>query len=151
MNMASTQQLHGKVTPPIETKVAMDKDYDYYIAKYNSMPPPPPPPPRSSKYQGNLGVVPMEPVLEQGVVGTPPRHPTTITPNGSPGRAAAESDGKETKNSPQGEEVDGDEALLDLAQLEELRLQPCWFAAASLVFWSCPNPKSFVLLQRLQS
>eukprot|EP00934_Nitzschia_sp_Nitz4_P009330 Nitzschia sp. Nitz4//scaffold156_size52432//26049//30881//NITZ4_006827-RA/size52432-snap-gene-0.13-mRNA-1//-1//CDS//3329537415//9320//frame0 len=80
---------NGKDAPP------MDKDYEYYIAKYTSQPPPPPPP--RKKYGSNLGVVPMEPVMEQV-----PR---------------------EARSDPEGvapEDVDGDEALLDLAQLEEL-------------------------------
>jgi hypothetical protein len=122
--MASTQQLYGKVTPPIETKIAMDKDYDYYIAKYNTQPPPPPPPPRNSKYHGNLGVVPMEPVMEQMSMGTPPRHPTTVTPTGTPGRSSENGEEKGPKStSPQDGGVDGDEALLDLAQLEELHFE----------------------------
>mmetsp|Transcript_62184 Transcript_62184/g.93882 ORF Transcript_62184/g.93882 Transcript_62184/m.93882 type:complete len:659 (+) Transcript_62184:42-2018(+) len=110
--MASTQQMNGKAMDS-----TMDKDYDYYIAKYNSNPPPPPPP-RSAKYQGNLGAVPMEPVAEQRPMGTPPRHPA-VTPSTSP---PGETEGKELA-SPAGddEQVDGDEALLDLAQLEELQ------------------------------
>lgn len=105
--------MYGKITPPIETKVAMDKDYDYYIAKYNAQPPPPPPPRNNSKYQGNLGVLPMEPVVEQPAsIGTPPRHPTTVSPTGTPG--------KSSENSPQSGKLDVDEALMDLAQLEEL-------------------------------
>jgi hypothetical protein len=115
--MASVQQMNGneKMAPPIETKVNMDKDYDYYIAKYNSNPPPPPP--RNSKYQGNLGAVPMEPVSEQRPMGTPPRHPD-VTPSTSP---PGEKDAKESASPAADEEqVDGDDALLDLVQLEEL-------------------------------
>lgn len=109
----------GKVTPPLETKAQIDKDYDYYISKYNAQAPPPPPanPPRPSNYSakynhhhGNLGVIPMEPVMEQlPMGGTPPRPPG--------GPSGSRSGGAE--GSPE-EKVDGDEALLDLAQLEEL-------------------------------
>jgi hypothetical protein len=111
--MASPVQGNGKVTPPLETKANMDKDYDYYIAKYNTRAPPPapgnPPPSRNlhnNKYHGNLGVTPMEPVMEQVPMGTPPRPPS---------KNRADPDG----SSPE-EKVDGSEALLDLAQLEEL-------------------------------
>lgn len=71
----------SKVTPPLETKVNMDNDYDYYVSKYSSQPPPPPPPgaPPKKETTYNLGVSPME-----------------------------------------RESVDGEEALMDLAQLEEL-------------------------------
>ena len=92
----------------------MDKDYDYYIAKYNSQPPPPPP--KNTKYQGNLGAVPMEPVTEQRPMGTPPRPPAVTPTANSPGEHNAKS------GSPAGDDdqVDNDDALLDLAQLEEL-------------------------------
>ena len=72
---------NGKGTPPLETKVKMDNDYDYYVSKYSSQPPPPPPPgpPPKKETTYNLGVSPME-----------------------------------------RESVDGEEALMDLVQLEEL-------------------------------
>jgi hypothetical protein len=124
----ATTHMHGKMTPPIETKVNMDKDYDYYIAKYNSQPPPPPPPPplRHNKYQGNLGVMPMEPVMEQRPMGTPPRPPAAfaVTPTATPPRSTqyeGEDKGVDPEAAaPDDDEIDGDEALLDLAQLEEL-------------------------------
>jgi hypothetical protein len=120
--MASIHHMSGKMTPPIETKVDMDKDYDYYIAKYNSQPPPPPPPPptRNNKYQGTLlGVVPMEPVMEQMPMpmGTPPR-PPAVTPNGTPGRNSNNSSNDYSSDGSAGD--GGDDPLLDLAQLEEL-------------------------------
>ena len=120
-SMATSAQRDGKVTPPLETKANMDKDYDYYIAKYNGQAPAPAPsnPQQSSrststgnhhnsnKYHGNLGAMPMEPVMEQVAMGTPPRPPNN---------RAADPAG----SSPAEEKIDGDEALLDLAQLEEL-------------------------------
>jgi hypothetical protein len=110
--MATSAQGNGKVTPPLETKANMDKDYDYYIAKYNTQTPPaapanPPPSRSNNKYHGTLGVMPMEPVMEQVPMGTPPRPP--------PSKNRADPDA----SSPE-EKIDGDEALLDLAQLEEL-------------------------------
>lgn len=128
--MATSAQANGKVTPPLETKANMDKDYDYYIAKYNTQAPPPapanPPPSRSSnnyhpnhKYHGNnhhLGVTPMEPVMEQLPMGTPPRPPAAVSPSAKTNNhRAADPEGSSPK-----EKVHGDEALLDLAQLEEL-------------------------------
>lgn len=92
----------------IETKArGMDNDYDYYIAKQqrNKSLQPPPPPPR----QMSNGMTPLMTVMEQGPSsGTPPRHPI-VSPQGTP-------DSRESED-----EVDNtDEALLDLAQLEEL-------------------------------
>lgn len=88
----------------------MDNDYDYYEAKQqmnNHLQPPPPPPQKSN---GGTGMTPLMPVLEQRPSsGTPPRHPI-VSPEGTP-------DSRETEEE---EEVDTDEALLDLAQLEEL-------------------------------
>ena len=107
---------------PLETKVNMDKDYDYYVSRYSSpqstnaspsmmnsqsSPRHPNPP---GKYHGNLGVMPMEPVMEQFPMGTPPRAPKALSPTDSRGASANSTE----------EKGDGDEALLDLAQLEEL-------------------------------
>ena len=84
------------------------KDYDYYIAKYGASKaqatPNPPPPVRSPHARG---VMPMVPVMEQVPMRLPPRPPT------SPGKVSASQDEDEDK-------IDNDEALLDLAQLEEL-------------------------------
>lgn len=124
--MATSQPMAGKYTPPIESKVNIDKDYDYYIAKYNTQqPPPPPPPPRQPRkypYQNNLGVVPMEPVMEQV-----PRDPSPHPQHQLQQQQEEEEDDAPAaagKADPDGvvadENVDGDEALLDLAQLEEL-------------------------------
>jgi hypothetical protein len=118
--MASAQayQQGGKVEAP-----AMDSDYNYYASKYQSQPPPPPPPSRNARsprelYQ--LGVVPMEPVMED----TPTRYPAHITPDrvrerdeNSP--AAYDPQTPSQDGTPE-QEVNVDEALLDLAQLEEL-------------------------------
>lgn len=82
---------------PVSKKVDLHKDYEYYIAKYGSQPPPPPPP--NPPKRNSSGVRPLQPVME---LGTPPRPPTK------------DDIGDEEGN------VDGDEALLDLAQLEEL-------------------------------
>ncbi len=107
--MATSFTSDEKITQPLETRVNMDKDYDYYIDKYK-VPSPPPHPSNlqrnhvTGRYQGNLGVMPMEPVMEQVPMGTPPRTPTAVSPPGI--RADAPSS--------------EDEALLDLAQLEEL-------------------------------
>lgn len=83
------------------------KDYDYYIAKYSgskAQPPAPPnPPPVRSPHV--RGVMPMEPVMEQMPMRIPPRPPTTAE------KAPTDDDD---------DKVDSDEALLDLAQLEEL-------------------------------
>ena len=104
----------GKVAPPLETKAKMDKDYDYYIAKYSSAQAQPPFPasrshPNNNKYPGHLGVMPMEPVMEQVPMGTPPLPPSPANNRrADPAGTAAD------------EKVDGDDALLDLAQLEEL-------------------------------
>ena len=68
----------------------MNKDYDYGpVKRVNNDGSP-------AYYGSNLGVSPMEPVLEQEDVGTPPRPPAAKGGN------------------------DVDEALLDLAQLEDL-------------------------------
>ena len=106
--MASPSTQHQ---PSMERKGATDKDYEYYIAKYggNSQAPP-----RNNRYQSNLGVLPMEPVMEQRPMGTPPR-PPPVSPGGTPGST----DGGGV-NPADDEDIDGDEALLDLAQLEEL-------------------------------
>ena len=76
----------------------MDKDYDYGpVKRLNNDGSP-------AYYGSNLGVAPMEPVLEQeDGVGTPPPRP-------SPAAASAKG----------GNNNDVDEALLDLAQLEDL-------------------------------
>ena len=92
---------------------SMDNDYDYYIAKQqlnkSHSQPPPPPPPRTSN---GGGMAPLMTVMEQGPSPeTPPRHPV-ISPEGTP-------DSRDTSGEEE-EEVDTDEALLDLAQLEEL-------------------------------
>lgn len=91
------------------------KDYDYYIKKYGGnkaqSPAPAPlastilPPPARSPH--SRGITHMEPVMEQMPMGTPPRPPTSAEK--SSGSTSAEN-----------EKLDGDEALLDLAQLEEL-------------------------------
>jgi hypothetical protein len=121
--MPTMSSMDSKV--PLETKVNMDKDYDYYVAKYssnstntnnspsqsmNSQSPRHTNPP--GKYHGNLGVMPMEPVMEQFPMGTPPRPPKAMSPSESRGASA-------NSSSPE-EKAEGDEALLDLAQLEEL-------------------------------
>lgn len=84
------------------------KDYDYYIAKYGgrkSQAPVPAhtPPVRSQQARG---VNPMAPVMEQLPMRTPPRAPTSSAIS----RSSEDDDDR----------VEGDEALLDLAQLEEL-------------------------------
>jgi hypothetical protein len=101
-----TTTMTGKIVMPIETK--LDNDYDYYVAKQQRngrSKPPPPPPPRMS----NGGATPLMTVMEQAPSsGTPARHPI-VSPQGTP-------DSRDTEE----EEVDTDEALLDLVQLEEL-------------------------------
>ena len=49
---------------------------------------------------------------------TPPRDHAPVTPTGTPGSSEILGDGYPSQSTP--ESVDGDEALLDLAQLEEL-------------------------------
>jgi len=73
----------------------MGKDFDYRHAAYN----------------GNLGVVPMEPVLESQPVAAPspmrsPMQASSVSSTPSPG--------------PRPDNIDGDEALMDLAHLEDL-------------------------------
>ena len=103
----------------MESRGAMDNDYDYYVArmKAGSLPPPPPPPPPlrigSTRFHPTI-MTHMEPLPEQRTIGTPPRHPT-VTPTGTPKSDDDISDQDDEEN-----EVGGDEALLDLAQLEEL-------------------------------
>jgi hypothetical protein len=98
MKMASTQPNMAR------------KDYDYYIAKYGASKAQAPaaanpqPPVRSPHARG---VMPMVPVMEQVPMRLPPRPPT------SPEKVAASQDEDDDK-------IDSDEALLDLAQLEEL-------------------------------
>jgi hypothetical protein len=110
--------MNERMAAPVENKVTMDKDYDYYIAKYNTQPPPPPPP-KNAKYQGNLGAVPMEPVSEQNPRGSPPHHPAAQSASPQ-GRFGSETNDGHFESK---EQVDGDEALLDLAQLEELHVE----------------------------
>lgn len=109
--MATSVPDSGKATAPLESKAQMDKDYDYYISKYNGQGHPPQPP-RNGRYNGNLGVTPMEPVMEQVPMHAPPRPPTAITP--------PDNNKVDPEASSPEEKVDSDEALLDLAQLEEL-------------------------------
>lgn len=138
--MASVQQQHrmngSQRAPPIETKVNMDKDYDYYIAKYNSPAPPPSqqsPPSRAPQQSnnGNLGAVPMEPGVsspqdyqqhQQRPMRTPPRPPAVTPPSKTPQQNTSQSSGGSTPSPGGAQNADssGDEALLDLAQLEEL-------------------------------
>lgn len=74
----------------------MGKDFDYRHAAYN----------------GGLGAVPMEPVLESqppAGLSAPmrsPMQPASVASTPSPG--------------PRPDNIDGDEALMDLAQLEDL-------------------------------
>ena len=104
-------------------------DYEHFVANLKQQGPPPPPP-RSHK----LKVMTMEPVMEQRPLGTPPRapsgtqgyhstsQPAAVTPTGT--SISAISDDETFGQSPEGrmgdESVNVDEALLDLAQLEEL-------------------------------
>jgi hypothetical protein len=101
--------MSGKM--PNETKAHMDNDYDYYAAKQQMnghSEPPPPPPQRKS----NGGVTPLMTVMEQTPSSrTPPRHPV-VSPQGTPDTRGMEEEEEE--------DIDTDEALLDLAQLEEL-------------------------------
>jgi hypothetical protein len=84
------------------------KDYDYYIAKYGGKKSQTPvtahtPTVRSQQARG---VNPMAPVMEQLPMRTPPRAPTSSAIS----RSSEEDDDR----------VESDDALLDLAQLEEL-------------------------------
>jgi len=86
------------------------KDYDYYIAKYGggnslSLATANIPPPVRSPH--SRGIMPMVPVMEQVPMRMPPRPPGSAEKNGS---SQDDDDDK----------LDNDEALLDLAQLEEL-------------------------------
>lgn len=100
--MASTAVPSGKMTPPIETKTNMDSDYDYYAAKQQAFQSnPPPPPPRSDPpAKGGFASAAVAVTPEKSLLGP--------DPNDSPD----EEDG-----------AGGDEALLDLAQLEELHAE----------------------------
>lgn len=99
---------------------ALDKDYDYYGGGKGGAPNGNPPSSGMPRVKKGLGAMPVEdhhsappPVVEPRAV-SPPQEQQGVDPPGN----SDEEDGEQ--QAPNGASTEGDEALLDLEQLEEL-------------------------------